>query len=67
MKTIEEWCKKLNIKNYIINADGTVDIDGDVNIFDRNLDRIPIKFGIVTGYFCCSRNKLKILKILLLK
>ncbi len=43
----------------IINIDGTVDVSTDVDISGRNLERIPIKFGIVWGKFLCHGNKLK--------
>lgn len=36
--------------------DGLVNVDGDVNISDRGLDKIPVKFGRVSGYFDCSLN-----------
>lgn len=54
-------CKKLDIKNYTINKNGTVDVNGDVNISNRDLTKIPIKFNIVYGNFDCSFNKLETL------
>lgn len=33
-----------------INPDGTIDVDGDICI-DTDLKRLPIQFGIVTGFF----------------
>ena len=50
--------KKFNIKNYTINSDGTIDVDGDVNLSRKDLTKIPFKFGKVSGYFACSDNKL---------
>jgi len=41
---IHSLCKKYDIKNYTINEDGTVDVDGDVYISSNYLDRIPLKF-----------------------
>lgn len=55
---IETLLKTLEIKNYKINDDGSVDVEGDVNLNDLNLQKIPIKFGVVKGYFNCSNNKL---------
>ena len=54
---IDAICKKYGIKRYTIN-NGMVDVDGDVNLSDRDLDKLPLKFGIVTGYFYCQWNKL---------
>jgi len=61
-KSIDAICKKYGIKNYHINEDGTVDVDGDADIYDKRLEKIPIKFGYVSGYFNCSNNKLKSLE-----
>ena len=55
---IDSICKKYDIKNYTINSDGTVDIDGDVNLFSKELTKLPLKFGNVSGYFNCIDNKL---------
>jgi hypothetical protein len=38
--------------------DGTVDVNGDVNLFNRKLSKIPLKFGRVTGNFNCQNNNL---------
>jgi hypothetical protein len=43
---------------YTINEDGSYDVEGDVNLFRKNLTKLPIKFGKVSGYFDCSDNKL---------
>ena len=50
--------EELNIKNYTINIDGTIDVDGDVYLPSKDLTKIPFNFGKVTGYFICSKNKL---------
>jgi hypothetical protein len=42
--------------------DGTVDVNGDVNLFNHKLSKIPLKFGRVTGSFYCQRNKLTTLE-----
>lgn len=58
----EETLKVLNIKNYKIDDDGLVNVEGDVNIRSLItkfiLDKIPVKFGNVTGSFECNGNKL---------
>ena len=56
---IEYICKEYDIKNYTINQDGTVDVDGNVNLYYCELTRLPhIQFGKVTGNFDCGHNKL---------
>ena len=51
-------CKKYNIKNYTINPDGSIDVDGNVNLSYMNLTELPLKFNKVSGYFYCSENNL---------
>jgi hypothetical protein len=53
---IDGICSELGIKNYKINSDGTVDVDGTVNISNNGLKKIPLKFGKVSGSFDCSFN-----------
>ncbi len=55
--SIESILKSLKITNYHING-GIVDVEGDVNISGRNLKKIPIKFGRVSGGFYCYNNNL---------
>ena len=55
---IDAICKKFGIKNYTINPDGSVDVNGDVNLSYRELTKLPLKFGRVGGYFSCSDNQL---------
>ena len=55
---IEIWLNKYEIKNYTINDDMTVDVDGDVWLYGRKFKEIPVKFNIVKGDLCCSKNKL---------
>jgi hypothetical protein len=51
MNTLE-FCKKY-LKNYTINPDGTIDVDGDVNLQNKlgNMKKLPVKFGKVSGFF----------------
>ena len=60
--SIEEICKKYGIENYTINDDGSIDVDGSVNINFYDLTELPLKFGVVTLDFYCSDNKLTTLK-----
>lgn len=55
-------CKEYNINNYTINSDGSIDVDGNVNICNYELTNIPIKFHKVSGWFDCSNNYLTTLE-----
>jgi hypothetical protein len=59
---IDKICRKYNIKNYTINSDNSVDVDGDVKLWGKKLESIPLNFNIVNGYFGCGRNYLISLK-----
>jgi hypothetical protein len=59
---IDSICKKYNIENYTINSDGTVDVNGDVDLSSKGLTKLPLKFGKVTGDFDCYNNKLTTLE-----
>jgi hypothetical protein len=55
---IDEVCKKYNIAIYSINSDGSIDVDGEVNLNYKNLKELPLKFGKVRGDFNCGNNRL---------
>jgi len=67
---IEKWLDEMEIKNYHINDDFTIDIikkpgfDGRVDISNRDLIELPeyIQFNIVPGYFAISNNLLTTLR-----
>ena len=59
---VEAILNRYDITNYIINNDLSVDVDGDVNLYNQNLTNIPAKFGNVSGYFDCSYNQLSSLR-----
>lgn len=54
---VKSWLDKHKIDNYTINEDLSVDVNGDVSLFSYGLFAIPVKFGTVSGYFHCSKNK----------
>jgi len=56
---VEEILMFFDIEDYNINDDLTVDVNGNVDLSDKRLTRIPITFGKVTGHFDCSVNNLK--------
>jgi hypothetical protein len=55
---IHEICKKYNIKSYTINEDGSIDVKVFVDLRNKGLTKIPLKFRNVTGGFDCSYNQL---------
>jgi hypothetical protein len=55
-------CKQYDIKNYTINPDGSIDVNGDVNLSGYDLSEIPLTFNKVSGNFFCSYNQLTSLK-----
>ena len=59
---IDSICERYGIENYTINEDGTIDVNGDVNLTYKGLTELPLKFRNVTGYFFCSANELSSLE-----
>ena len=55
---IEAICEKYYIKNYNINNDGSIDVNGNVLLWNRKLTKLPLKFRNVYGDFKCVSNKL---------
>lgn len=60
---IDSICKKYNIRNYTINENGAVDVDGNVDLYSNGLNRpelkeLPLRFGKVSGDFSCTIHKL---------
>ena len=55
-------CKQYGIINYTVNDDGSIDVNGDVNLSWYKLTELPLSFNKVTGDFYCSHNVLTSLK-----
>jgi hypothetical protein len=53
---IKIWLDEIEIKNYIINLNYTIDVEGDVNLYDKNLIQFPnyIQFNKIYGKFVCG-------------
>jgi hypothetical protein len=51
-------CRLYNIRNYTINDDYSIDVDDNVDLSSKGLEKIPLKFNKVTGYFNCMANSL---------
>jgi len=61
---IEQWLEEMEVENWTINEDWTIDIEGSVYLINLNLENFPsfIQFGRINGYFFCYRNKLTSLR-----
>ena len=57
-----EVCERHRIKNYTINDDLSIDVDGDVGLNFKRLEYLPLKFNYVSGGFSCHRSNLKTLE-----
>jgi hypothetical protein len=55
---ISKICEMYDIENYTINKDGLIDVYGDVHLHNKELTKLPLKFGDVTGNFNCRINQL---------
>jgi len=55
---IHEKCEYYNITNYTINKDGSIDVDGNVDLIGKGLKELPLIFNKVNGWFSCSINQL---------
>ena len=55
---IHKICKEYGIKNYTINGDGSIDVNGHVNLTHKGLTKLPLKFNHVSGNFYCGYNNL---------
>ena len=62
IKEIEEVCEEYGIKNYTINEDLTIDVDGPVYITNTGISKLPLNFNIVKGEFVCHHNRLTTLE-----
>jgi len=61
---IEQWLKEMEVKNWTINEDFTIDVEGHTDLGECGLIEFPpyIKFGKISGYFTCHNNRLISLK-----
>ena len=55
---IKKICSKLDIVDYVINDDGTLDVEGDVFIYEGEFAKLPLRFNKVGGDFYCNHNNL---------
>lgn len=59
---IHRLCDKYFIRDYKINPDMSIDVNGDVRMINRDLTELPLTFNNVYGNFNCYINKLTTLK-----
>ncbi len=59
---IEGWLRQMKVEGCTVNSDGTVDARGDVNLFNRKLDNLPVRFRNVNGDFLVRHNRFKTLR-----
>jgi hypothetical protein len=62
METIHDICKEYNIENYTVNPDGSIDVDGNVDLYNKGFVELPLRFNKVTGCFDCGYNNLTTLE-----
>jgi hypothetical protein len=61
---IKDLCYEYGIENYQIRDDGSIDVVGNVNLYNKLGDskQLPLTFNEVGGYFNCSKNILTTLE-----
>ncbi len=55
---IIDICTEYGIENYTINPDGSIDVDDSVGLVNKKLDKLPLNFNRVSGWFNCHNNNL---------
>ncbi len=53
---IDAVCRLNGIEDYTINNDGSIDVEGNVDLKRRTFLKFPLKFNKVTGNFTCYEN-----------
>ena len=61
-QSIHDLCSDYGITNYTINDDGSIDVVGNVNLHNKSLTKLPLKFRNVGGDFYCQGNQLTTLE-----
>ena len=57
-----EVCRNYQIYNYTINDDLSIDVNGSIGLYNKNLEHLPLKFNYVDGDFYCHDNNLESLE-----
>ena len=56
IENIKSWCDDIGIYDYTINSQGQIDVNGNVNLVEKNFKELPYKFGKVIGGFNVGYN-----------
>ena len=59
---ILKWLALHNIRGCNIGEDLSIDVDGNVNLSNKSLLVIPVRFRNVNGDFHCNKNNLSTLE-----
>tara|TARA_X000000368_G_scaffold156027_1_gene122995 strand:- start:3125 stop:3853 length:729 start_codon:yes stop_codon:yes gene_type:complete len=64
IEEIRSLCVKYSIEDYIINDDGSIDVEHNVDLSYAlsNMNKLPLKFNKVDGNFGCFNNNLETLE-----
>ena len=57
IEDIKAWCEEMGIRNYTINPQGEIDVDGNVYLNDKKFKELPFKFGKINGWFNLGGSK----------
>lgn len=57
-KEIITWLRQMDVQDYRINEDLTVDVIGSTFLDRKNLTYFPVQFGTIGGNFYCQFNQL---------
>jgi hypothetical protein len=57
----DKFCGKLGIEKYIVNYDGSINVEQDV-LLRVKIDKFPVVFNIIEGCFDCSGTSLNTLE-----
>jgi hypothetical protein len=55
---IDAICRRYGIRNYTVNSDLSISVDGGVDLHYKKLTKLPVKFKEVSGDFWLSGNNL---------
>ena len=57
IENIKAWCEDMCIENYTIDSQGKIDVDGGVDLANKDFEELPYKFGEVNGNFVLDNCK----------
>ena len=59
-REVIDWLKSVGVIDYVINEDLSIDVASGVDLYNKlpGYELLPVKFGIVSGFFNCGNNEL---------